>query len=655
MPPPAGNHRIRRAIATVCLSGTLQDKLAAAAHAGFDGVELFENDLICSPLAPAGIRAEARRLGLTIDLYQPFRDAEGSPPDRWATVLRRARHKFEVMSELGTDVILVCSSVAPDTIDDDDLAAEQLSRLADLAAQRGFRVAYEALAWGRHVSTWERSWQIVSRASHPALGLCLDSFHILSRSDDPAGLADIPGDKIFFVQLADAPQLAMDVLQWSRHHRVFPGQGAFDLIRFTDLVLRAGYSGPLSLEVFNDLFRQSDPGPAAIDGMRSLIALEDQLASQAAAAGRATPCIQAPSAPSLDGHAFTELSVDGLSGASVADTLRSLGFAHTGQHRTKPVQLWEQGRARVVLNAAVVRAEQAAGTATISAIAVCSADPAASAARASAMLAPVVPHRRGPSEADLRAFRAPDGTEVIFCPAAEKASTWTDDFLATGEPPSDAGLAATDHVALTQPFDHFDESGLFYRTVLGLDRAEPGELAAPFGLIRTLAETGHGAQVRIALSAALLRRGEWAPAVPDPQHVAFVTRDIAQTAARLRKSGAPLLAIPHNYYEDLAARTGLDPRRIGQLRESGIMYDADANGEFLHLYTRLLGSRLFFEVVQRIGSYAGYGAVNAPVRMAAHRSDRLAAAAVRAAVTSRAFCGPGEASQAGVTRTSAQR
>ena len=34
-------------IATVCLSGTLEDKLAAAAGAGFHGVEIFENDLIC--------------------------------------------------------------------------------------------------------------------------------------------------------------------------------------------------------------------------------------------------------------------------------------------------------------------------------------------------------------------------------------------------------------------------------------------------------------------------------------------------------------------------------------------------------------------------------------------------------------------------------
>jgi 4-hydroxyphenylpyruvate dioxygenase len=625
----AGNPAIRRAIATVCLSGALADKLAAAAQAGFDGVEIFENDLVGSPLSPAGIRAQASGLGLSVDLYQPFRDAEGVPADRWAAVLRRARHKFGVMSQLGADLLLVCSSVAPDTIGDDDLSAGQLSQLADEAAQHGLRIAYEALAWGRHVSTWEHAWRIVAQAGHPALGLCLDSFHILSRSPKPPSLRGVPGDKIFFVQLADAPALTMDVLQWSRHHRVFPGQGTFDLTSFTGEVLRTGYPGPLSLEVFNDLFRQADPYRAATDAMRSLVVLEDGLARHASAAGRPTRCEQAPQAPSLTGHAFTELSVDGVSGAALADALRSMGFAHTGQHRTKPVQLREQGQARVVLNAAVTRTEQAIGEASVSAIALSSADPAASAARATAMLAPALSRRRGPAEVELRTMEAPDGTQLIFCPA--QADAWAGDFLPTGERSDEAaGITRTDHVALTQPFDHFDESGLFYRAVLGLDRAEPGELAAPFGLIRTLAETDDKMQVRIALSSALLRRGDWAPAVPDPQHVAFGCHDILHTAAWLREHGVPVLAIPPNYYDDLAARTGMDPGRIARLAELGILYDSDETGEFLHLYTRILATRVFFEVVQRTAAYHGYGAVNAPVRMAAHRNDRLAAASQRA-------------------------
>ena len=135
---------------------------------------------------------------------------------------------------------------------------------------------------------YDHAWRIVEAGDHPNLGTCLDSFHILSRGADPTGIRAIPAEKIFFLQLADAPHLVMDVLQWSRHYRCFPGQGGFDLAAFVRHVLAAGYDGPLSLEVFNDVFRQADPGRMAVDAMRSLLLLEE--AAGAAALPPAPAC-----------------------------------------------------------------------------------------------------------------------------------------------------------------------------------------------------------------------------------------------------------------------------------------------------------------------------------------------------------------------------
>ena len=347
---------MRRAIATVSLSGTLEAKLDAAARAGFDGVELFEDDLIASPLRPAEVRARAHDLGLGIDLYQPFRDFEAVPEPVLARNLRRAEAKLALMEALGASMVLVCSSVSPAARDDDDLAAEQLHALAERAAARGMRVAYEALAWGRHVHDYEHSWRIVQAAGHPALGVCLDSFHILSRGADPSGIRAIPAEKLFFLQLADAPAMDMNLLQWSRHHRCFPGQGSFDLAAFLGHVVAAGYGGPLSLEVFNDVFRQADAARTAVDGMRSLLVLEDALEPRL------------PAAPALGGHAFVELAGE--------PALAALGFTRTRRHRSKPVELWTQAGARVVLN------HGEPGGPRVLAVAVESADPAASAERA---------------------------------------------------------------------------------------------------------------------------------------------------------------------------------------------------------------------------------------------------------------------------------
>jgi sugar phosphate isomerase/epimerase/4-hydroxyphenylpyruvate dioxygenase-like putative hemolysin len=610
-------------IATVCLSGTLEDKLAAAAAAGFHGVEIFENDLIMSSWSPLRIRRHCAELGLAIDLYQPFRDFEAVPPPLLAANLRRAERKFDVLEQLGTDTMLVCSSVSPDAIDDEDLAAEQLRLLATRAADRGLRIAYEALAWGRFVNTYERAARIVARADHPALGLCLDSFHVLARGDDPAGIQAIPGSKIFFLQLADTPATHLDILHWSRHHRLFPGQGCFDLAGFAGRVLATGYDGPLSLEVFNDVFRQADPRRTAVDAMRSLLTLQESLEGSAPRPGVTGPAALPP-APLLSGHVFTELAVDLRSAPAVANTLAALGFRHVGQHRSKPVQLWQQGAARVLLNSAPPQ-EFATGTAAICALAVESSDPAASARRAERLLAPVLPRARQPTEADLCSVAAPDGTAIFFCRTEDETTGWLADFVPTATPPDDAGwLTATDHVSLTEPFDDFDQAALFYRAVLGLRPEPTTELPAPFGLIRARAATDPTEHVRINLNSALLRRGDWAPAVTEPQHIAFTTDDAITAAMVMRARGAPLLSIPDNYYDDLDARLALPAELLTAMRAYSVLYDRDERGEFLHFYTEILGSRVFFEVVQRIDGYAGYGAPTAAaIRMAAHRRGRL--------------------------------
>ncbi len=597
---------LRAVIATACLSGTLEDKLAAAAAAGFGGVEICEDDLIMSPWSPGRVRDECAALGLAIDLYQPFRDFEAVPAEVFAANLRRASRKFDLMEELGTATLLVCSSESSVAIDNDSLAVGQLGELASEAERRGLRIAYEAQAWGRNVATTAHAWRIVRDADHPALGLCVDSFHQFAIGDDSGGLDDVPGAKIFHVQLADASLLGLDTAQWSRHHRLFPGQGVFDLAGFLERVLATGYRGPLSLEVSNDVNRQGDPRHTAIDGMRSLLALE-------------SPTVL-PSAPRLGGQAFTELAVDELSGPEVARALAALGFTHAGQHRSKAVQLWQQGSARILLNFGPERAVHPA-TASICALAVESADPQVSAARAQRLLAPILPRTRRPDEADLSSVAAPDGTAVFFC-----RTDWLEDFLPTGAMPAEAVLTTTDHVSFTESVDDFDHAVLFYRSVLGMQSDQIAELPAPFGLIHRRTATDPDRRVRINLNTAPLRRGDWGPTVPNPQHVAFGTGDAVAAAQAMREVGAPLLKIPDNYYDDLDARLALPPELLASMREHSILYDRDDHGEYLHFSTEIVGGRLFFEVVQRTGTYAGYGASNsAAVCMAAHRRGRRVA------------------------------
>ena len=162
---------MKTSIATVSLSGGLGEKLTAIAAAGFDAVEIFENDLLSYSGTPADVRKTVGGLGMDVVTLQPFRDFEGLPDDKRVRAFARAERKFDVMQELGCDLLMICSNVAPDSLGGIDRAAADLYALGERAKARGLRIAFEALAWGRHINDYRDAWEVVRRAGHPSVGL----------------------------------------------------------------------------------------------------------------------------------------------------------------------------------------------------------------------------------------------------------------------------------------------------------------------------------------------------------------------------------------------------------------------------------------------------------------------------------------------------
>jgi len=610
---PSVPHRPLRSIATVCLSGGLGEKLDAAARIGFDGVEIFENDLLTFDGSPADVRRICEDLGLAITLFQPFRDFEAMAEPGRARNLDRAERKFDIMEQLGAELVLVCSNTLPASLGDDGRAAADLAEMAERAARRGLRVGYEALAWGRHVTTWGHAWRIVQRAAHPSLGLIVDSFHTLAIGDDPSGIAGVPAEKLFFVQLADAPRLSMDTLGWSRHHRNFPGQGALDVAGFLRAVHASGYAGPLSLEVFNDEFRAAPARLTARDALRSLALIE-------AEAG----ITSLPPPPRVRGFEFLEFAVDEETSMQLAAFLSELGFRHAGAHRSKAVELYRRGQVNFVLN----REQDSAAFehfllhgASVCAIGLRIDDVAAALSRAEALECPPWSGPIGEGERRIPAVRAPDGMLIhLVQPNASGRTIWEDDFALDAAAAESAPMTI-DHVAEALPAGRMDSAVLFWRAVFGFTAAPLVEIPDPFGMVSSRAMISPDGSVRLPLNISESRQtatGRFVSAFGGAgiQHVALVTPNAASVVDALAARHTRLLRIPDNYYDDIAARWGLDGSAIETLRRLHLLYDRDAGGEFIHAYTGPFQDRFFFEFVERRGS-EGFGANNAGIRMAA--------------------------------------
>ena len=618
---------MKTSIATVSISGDLREKLAAIAAAGFDGVEIFENDFLAFDGTPAEVGRMVRDHGLEITLFQPFRDFEGMPEPHRQRTFDRAERKFDLMAELGTDLMLVCSNVSPVSLGGIDRAAADFRELGERAARRGLRVGYEALAWGKHVADHRDAWEVVRRADHPSIGLILDSFHTLARKIDPDSIRSIPGDRIFIVQLADAPQIDMDLLYWSRHFRNMPGEGDLPVVDFMRAVAATGYNGALSLEIFNDQFRGGSPRSISVDGRRSLIYLMDQVA-------RVEPdiAIQVPAMPDRIapiGVEFIEFAADENEAGELGNLLEAMGFSLVARHRHKHVAHYRQGGINIVVNTekeGFAHSSYLVHGASAYAIGLRVENAAATVARARMLGAEIFEQRHGPDELAIPAIRGVGGGVIYFIDdKSELGQVWETEFEPTGESGFGAGLTRIDHVAQTMNYEEMLTWLLFYTSIFRTRKLPMVDVVDPAGLVRSQVIESEDGGLRLTLNGAENRKTLAGYFIAENfgssvQHLAFACDDIFATAERLTQSGFVPLEISRNYYDDIEARFGLEPELADRLRDANILYDRDTEGEYFQLYGRnFFGEGFYFEIVERRGGYQGYGASNAPFRIAAQK------------------------------------
>ncbi len=609
-----------KCITTICVNGTLRTKLRAIADAGFEHVEIFESDLLASPEPVAVVGAMMRDQGLACVAFQPFRDFEGMPPRLRARVFDRAERKFDVMEELGTDLLLVSSNVSPESLGEHGRIVDDFLELGERAAARGLRVAFEALAWGRHIQDHRQAWAIVREVDHPAVGLALDSFGSLARNVPIDSLRAIDPLKLFHVQIADAPSLSMDTLSWSRHFRCMPGQGDLPLVEYVATLREIGYQGPLSLEIFNDRFLAGSATDVAVDGVRSLTYLIEQVDQRAAGTAAMDRRIRSQRVE------FIEFCANEEEATQLGHMLQTLGFAPTDRHRRKAVTRWRQGDINLIVNCepeGFAHSYDTVHGASVCAIGLRVSDPSAALERARELQIGSFSQPVGPGEFEIPAVRGVGGSLIYFVADADVDSIWKTEFepLPHAAPLPDAGLRWVDHFAQSMQYEEMLSWLLYYVALFQVDKSPPAEIADPVGLVLSQAVRSRDGRLRVVLNGSaatqtLVARFLHAYAGAGVQSIAFATDDIFDTAVKLRRLGMEFLSIPPNYYGDLGARYGLEDAVLDGMAEFNILYDEDAGGSYHHLYTRAFVKRFFFEIVQR-RAYDGYGARNTAIRLAA--------------------------------------
>jgi 4-hydroxyphenylpyruvate dioxygenase len=328
----------------------LPTKLEMIAAAGFSGVELYEPDLTGFSGAVDQIAKKAVELGLGIDVFQPFHDFEGLVGPERDAAFARLDQKLNLVDGLSAKTLLVGTSTRKDATADFDTIVADFSKLADRVAEKGCRAALIALPWAAHVRNELEALRIVEAVDKPQFGLALNSFFSLADGSQAARLRDIPGERIFHVQLSDAPKFDYDITRLKSHFGLLPGQGELNLPSFVRILSRAGYTGPWSIARIRG-GAEGGTDTHARDGYRALVSLLDEVAQTEPTLEK--PLQDLPDRVYPTGVEFIEFAVDRDSRNALTDVLQGMSFRMERQHVSKSVELWRQGAINIVVNSEV--------------------------------------------------------------------------------------------------------------------------------------------------------------------------------------------------------------------------------------------------------------------------------------------------------------
>lgn len=613
-------------IATHTVPGELPRKFTAIAEAGFRSIELHEPDF-------TGFDGSARQFAdlvrdheLEIDLLSPFSGFEGLQGSEHSLGLERLEHKLDLMQALGTRKLLFDSCTDPQALTDHSAIADDLSLVAERAAARNIRVAYRALPWATAVTSESAAFGLADHIDNPFFGVGLNSIFTLADGTRPAQIRHLSGDRIFHVQLTDAPALISDLRQLNGQSGMLPGQGVLNLGGFVRAVVRCGYEGNWSVSGVNDIPALDSSRQIASDAYRSLLNLLDEVA-------RTEPVLRAklpvlPGRIYASGFEFVEFAVDDSDSEVLNGMLSSLSFRRERRHLSKAVELWRQGAVNIVVNREqdgfAHECYQQHGP-TVCDMGLRVTDAGKTVSRAATLGVPEFSQPVGSGELEIPAVRDIGGNIVHFID--EKSNLhrmWDIDFnpVKSTTPSQPAGLRRIDHIAQSMRYDQMQSWLLYYISTFEMDKSPVVDVSDPSGVTHSQAIASPEGEVRMILNGTASGRTVAGAFVSERvgaavQHIAFQSDDIFETSRLLQASGFPRLSISPNYYDDLQTRFGLSGKFLQSLKTGDILYDRDEHGEFFQIYSIPIFNGFFFEIVERRAGYTGYGARNASVRLAA--------------------------------------
>ena len=247
----------------------LLKKIELAANAGFEGIELWINDIYDFIGRGGEVRDVEQALedhGLFVPSVIAIRQWGDMDGWEYELVKDEARRRFALGARLGAKYIV---ATPPLEQEGQGHLPGRYRDLLEIGRQEGIKPTFEYISFFKSVYKLADAWRIVQEANDPDATLILDAFHNWNSDSTLDELRQIPADRISHYHIDDAHPDKPSCTQ-KDPDRVMVGDGQIDLAAEIAVLREIGYKGTVSLELFNAELWEKDPADVLAIGIERM-------------------------------------------------------------------------------------------------------------------------------------------------------------------------------------------------------------------------------------------------------------------------------------------------------------------------------------------------------------------------------------------------
>lgn len=259
---------------------SIVQELEIASKAGYQAIEPWISEIEEYQKKGGSLKDLTKRiadLGLSVEDAIGFDEWIVDDPARRKKGLDAMGRHMEMLASIGGKRVAappIGANNAKDPIIPLPVIAERYRALLELGDKTGITPLVELWGPSKNLHLLGQVAFVAIEAQHPKASMLLDFYHMHKGGSDFVGLEQINGAALHIIHTNDWPDVPREKL--TDAHRVFPGDGIAPFQQIFHTLLETGFTGYLSLELFNRDYWKESPMKVAKEGIAKMRAVVEK-------------------------------------------------------------------------------------------------------------------------------------------------------------------------------------------------------------------------------------------------------------------------------------------------------------------------------------------------------------------------------------------